>query len=61
MNSNTTTEISDEARPLTSEELDAVSGGFMQATFSFGCLSYVITASETQSSVVRFDSCLPPT
>jgi hypothetical protein len=57
----TTTEISDEARPLTSGELDAVSGGFMQVTFSFGCLSYVITASETQYSVVRFDSCLPPT
>ena len=42
---NTTMEISDEIRPLTSAELDTVSGGkLLHASFNLGCMRYTVVA-----------------
>ena len=45
MNTQTATEISDEIRPMTSAELDTISGGkLLHASFTLGCTKYTIIA-----------------
>src|SRR5262245_34840567 len=54
---NTTTNISDETRPLTGQELDGVSGGMITARFKLGTSTFIIVASEYDSMVIRQDCC----
>ena len=52
---NTTMEISDQIRPLTSAELEAASGGMLHAGFRIGCTRIDIVASEYDYIVIKTD------
>lgn len=50
---NATTKISDEIQPLTSSELEDISGSLLHAGFTLGCVRYDIVASANEYIVIQ--------